>query len=1060
MRLATERPEGINLEDFERVLEQAEAVLADPRSAVGNGLESASRGTLAALAAQLYAMREAGDRATNLARAAALGEEAAAGFVAAGPDMAVSLGLAHSERAAALMALAELGRSTFFLEAADAYAEAARSMSKETQPFAWPVLQLRRGAACMRHAEALGSLDFGCTESVAQAVLDFVTPETAPEVWAEAQMLLANSAFARAQDGDVDGVEVALGALRSVIDAPLRVPFPLIWARANQRLAQLLLSLQRLSLDQAEEALAAIEAAEAVFKQIGAADRLTSLAPLRRIAEDEVLAASATESAGELQITIITGEEFRFTPVFLTPQGTPEPDIDLLHAARREFDPDTNPTAYAERLLDLAEAYLSSDAGARETNRLRAEEASIFAFELAENEGDAILRARAAGVYGVTVALDPNRLPYSERMAETRQVFEFHIAEARTLTGAVRAVLHINLANVYLQQLPAEEAALTLAREALDAASQFLLEDAPPHLEAAVRRTRAELTHRNAWLLGGLDASVRSEGYAEAAVLYSDLLAKAPVLQQRDRLAIETHLLWMAINTDDWDAAAAREATVMAAVEGRLAEVSGENAIKAAAEQASRPLALVALSAVERGAPAEAMMALERTRALTARTVLEGRRTGQIAARSQEIARLRTDMAFDLSNLHPIFAERRAKARSAIYRSQATAPIAPQPTVPSPGTAFLTMAVTAEGGAVILQTPEGYFTERLPRRSFPVLAYQFYTSIGQSDDAAWDIGEGIGSGEAADNLAQPVWALIERAGLPDGTRIFWVSPPDLAHIALDAGRHPNSAAALIDRYQVTVLPAFSLLPELAATPATPVDLRSVAGLFDSLGNLPHAALERAILRVAAPGGGLAEVPPGLSANEALEGFEGHDVWQFAAHNSFAAEDFLASGIVLGRDGSGREERLTLEHLLYSADVAAPELVLLTVCQSAVVDVKHFPEDVTGIATAFLRLGTRGVISARWDVSDRATALLVGRFHWAMLRDGATAPEALRTAKLWLRDATARDIRLFLQAVQAEASADTLSAFAPTMGFLANRVLPESRPYADPKYWAAFSYYGL
>lgn len=1055
VRLATERPEVIRTEDFERVLEQAEAALADPRSAI----ERTARGALAALAAQLYVARNAGDRAANLDRAIALNAEAVAGFSAAGPEMALPLGLAHSERAAALVARAELGRPQLFLEAAETYAAAARALTKESQPHAWPVLQLRRGAACMRHAEMRGSLDFGCAEPAAQAVIDFVAVETAPEVWAEAQLLLADAAIARALDGDPDGVGTARAALEAVVAAPIRDSLPLVWARANQRLAELLLSLQRLSLGQAETALEAIDAAEAIFTETDSTDRHAALAELRRAAEQEVLSAQARESMSGRSITIITGEEFPFTPVFLTPQPSPEPDIDALHAARRAIDPETDPQGYAARLLDLAEAYLASEGGERETYRKLAEEAALFSIDLAGKAADPALAARAVGIYGVTVALDPNRMPYAERMAAARQVFERELADLSADSGAVRAVLNINLANVYLQQMPAEEEAMRLAGAALDAAVADLPDDVPAHLQAAVRRTRAELAHRDAWLMGVLDKARRTEGYARAATLYAGLLADGAV-PPRLRLALETHLMWMAVSTDDWRAAAAREAAVIAAVDARLAEVSGENALKAAAAQASRPLSLAALSAVERGAPAAAMAALERTRALTTRTVLEGRRSGRDAAWAEEIARRRADFALAPPNLHPIFAEVRAEARSAIYRAEAAPPAAPPPAVPEPGAAFLTMTVTAEGGAVILQTTEDFFTEELPRRSFPVMAYQFYTSIGQSDDAAWKMGDGAGSGEAADKFAQSVWTLIDRAELPEGTRIFWVSPPDLAHIALDAGRHPRTGEALIDRYEISVLPAFSLLPALASTSATPHGARSVAGLFDSLGNLPHAALERAMLTAAGPGAGLEEVPVGLDPTEALARLDGHEIWQFAAHNRFAAEDLLASGIVLGRDASGREERLTLETLLYAAEVAPPELVLLTVCQSAVVDLKHFPEDVTSIATAFLRLGARGVISARWDVSDRATALLVGRFHWAMLREGATAPEALRTAKLWLRDATARDIRLFLQVVQAEAPAETLPAFAPTLGFLATRVLPESRPYADPRYWAAFSYYGL
>jgi CHAT domain-containing protein len=117
----------------------------------------------------------------------------------------------------------------------------------------------------------------------------------------------------------------------------------------------------------------------------------------------------------------------------------------------------------------------------------------------------------------------------------------------------------------------------------------------------------------------------------------------------------------------------------------------------------------------------------------------------------------------------------------------------------------------------------------------------------------------------------------------------------------------------------------------------------------------------------------------------------------------------------------------------------------------------------GFAQAFLLAGSRSVCLSLWEVDDNATALLMVRFYENLRgkREGLKGPmakgAALREANEWLRGLTAEDVLRasgqLRTGVRRGKDEDlppvvTREAFAPT-GDL------KVRPYADPRFWAAF-----
>ena len=116
----------------------------------------------------------------------------------------------------------------------------------------------------------------------------------------------------------------------------------------------------------------------------------------------------------------------------------------------------------------------------------------------------------------------------------------------------------------------------------------------------------------------------------------------------------------------------------------------------------------------------------------------------------------------------------------------------------------------------------------------------------------------------------------------------------------------------------------------------------------------------------------------------------------------------------------------------------------------------------GFAQAFLLAGSRSVCLTLWQVDDTATALLMDRFYRNLLgkrEDGAKTmgkAAALREAKQWLRNLSAVDAleclgTLANGVVRGERPAREEMRPVPQPKAAGK----DYKPYAHPRYWAAF-----
>jgi len=188
---------------------------------------------------------------------------------------------------------------------------------------------------------------------------------------------------------------------------------------------------------------------------------------------------------------------------------------------------------------------------------------------------------------------------------------------------------------------------------------------------------------------------------------------------------------------------------------------------------------------------------------------------------------------------------------------------------------------------------------------------------------------------------------------------------------------------------------------------------------------------------------------------------------FACHGQFGLDDTLDSALLLAQ-----ESRLTLRDLVAGDTTALSNLrlVALSACQTAITDFRRLPDESIGLPGGFLQTGVPAVIGTLWSINDLiSTALLIYRFYELHLRGDAAAgltPQppvrALRLAQQWLRDLTYKEMFAYFQWHRQLKGARMSNDLIEEGRALAEDYMldhPNDRPYANPIFWAAFTFNG-
>jgi CHAT domain-containing protein/tetratricopeptide (TPR) repeat protein len=213
----------------------------------------------------------------------------------------------------------------------------------------------------------------------------------------------------------------------------------------------------------------------------------------------------------------------------------------------------------------------------------------------------------------------------------------------------------------------------------------------------------------------------------------------------------------------------------------------------------------------------------------------------------------------------------------------------------------------------------------------------------------------------------------------------------------------------------------------------------------------------------------------------------------SCHGRFDPHNFLRSALHLAQHNS-----ITMADILSSqADLHGLRLLLLSACQTAILDLQGAREEVHSLAAAMLQAGAQAVLAVQWAVDDEATYLLIVRFvqEWLPRMNQEPPALALARAQLWLRTVTNTDLRSWSVKLPRlpDGKYPTFGTFsgtskrksstrqAPkrwrpvaTRGYAARyseedaqilvrlraeRREPNACPYSDPFYWAGFQVIG-
>ena len=210
----------------------------------------------------------------------------------------------------------------------------------------------------------------------------------------------------------------------------------------------------------------------------------------------------------------------------------------------------------------------------------------------------------------------------------------------------------------------------------------------------------------------------------------------------------------------------------------------------------------------------------------------------------------------------------------------------------------------------------------------------------------------------------------------------------------------------------------------------------------------------------------------------------------SCHGTFNSNDFLQSALLFANG-----QRLTLAEMLNrEVDMHGLRLLILSACQTAILDLRGASNEVRSLTAGMIQAGVRAVLASLWSVDDRATYLLIVRFaqEWFPKMTEELPSAALARAQHWLRNVTNDELQhweatslppLTIQEQQAagaqylehdQGHAVLLSPLAVMRGrgtryelqeaesLLHSAVKasnPTSRPYENPVYWAGFQIIG-
>ncbi|MBW4676200.1 MAG: CHAT domain-containing protein [Desmonostoc geniculatum HA4340-LM1] len=146
--------------------------------------------------------------------------------------------------------------------------------------------------------------------------------------------------------------------------------------------------------------------------------------------------------------------------------------------------------------------------------------------------------------------------------------------------------------------------------------------------------------------------------------------------------------------------------------------------------------------------------------------------------------------------------------------------------------------------------------------------------------------------------------------------------------------------------------------------------------------------------------------------------------------------------------------LTLGNLFErSFDFSQTRLVVLSACETGLIDFKNTSDEYIGLPSGFLYAGSSSVVSSLWAVNELSTSFLLIKFI-QILQDATvmSVPLAMNQAQRWLRDATQEELQEW---------ANKLALDSTKKGKIRRQInkMTGDKPFDFPYHWAAFTAVG-
>ena len=321
----------------------------------------------------------------------------------------------------------------------------------------------------------------------------------------------------------------------------------------------------------------------------------------------------------------------------------------------------------------------------------------------------------------------------------------------------------------------------------------------------------------------------------------------------------------------------------------------------------------------------------------------------------------------------------------------------------------------------------------------------------ESEQEKWPERIRMAAETLGDVLMGRVAERLAHIGVLRGDAVTILPQGRLGLLPLHAAPTGEGSRVFLDDYIVSFVPSRRVSSAIRRK-STPNPASSLLAVINPTRDLPFSELEGALIK--------ARFGPAQSTT--LQGTEatvesvmaqapGRRYLHFACHGYFRWSDPSQSGLTMAA-----AETLNLAQVVRQLDLGGAHLVTLSACSTAQTESVESPEEFLGLQTAFLEAGAAAVICSLWPVNDISTALLMDRFYEGHL-GGLPAAAALRDAQLWLRSVTAGELANSFGLRRAEAVGTNTAVSAGWRRFVSRPV--GERPFAEPFFWAAFTFYG-